>query len=90
MKKSFLSIIGGLIIGLILAFIFFDYQPITNEHIGLGGVDRNVKDMDFDFVYNASLLVIGISIFIYVIWSFVDKKKDEKFLKEYTNSKKSK
>ncbi|WKA53219.1 hypothetical protein [Planococcus shixiaomingii] len=90
MKKSFLSIIGGLIIGLILAFIFFDYQTITNEHIGLGGVDRNVKDMDFDFVFNASLLVIGISIFIYVIWSFVDKKKDEKFLKEYSNSKKSK
>ncbi|WKA59237.1 hypothetical protein QWY16_03525 [Planococcus shenhongbingii] len=88
MKKSFFSIAGGLIAGLILAFIFFDYQTITNEHIGLGGVDRMVKDMDFEFVFNASLLVIGMSIFIYLIWSWVDRKKEEKFLKDYINSRK--
>lgn len=68
MKKLFLSAGGGLIIGLALSFAFFDYQDISNQYIGLGGIDeRIVRDMDFEFVFNASLLVIGISVLIYLI-----------------------
>ncbi len=88
MKKTFLSLVGGLVVGLVLSVLLFDYQGTTNEHIGLGGVDQRVREMDFDFVYSASLLVAGISISIYAIWGFVEKKKDQKFLKEYANRKK--
>lgn len=87
MKKAFFSILGGLVLGLLLSFIFFDYQSSWTSHLNRAGVDQVVKEMDFDFVFNSSLLVIGISILIFLIWSFIDKKKDEKFLKDYKNSK---
>jgi MFS superfamily sulfate permease-like transporter len=89
MKKTFMSLVSGLVFGLILSVFFFDYRSITNEHIGLGGVDQTVRELDFDFVYSASLLIAGLSISIFVIWSFVEKKQDQKFLEEYANRKKS-
>ncbi|ANU10852.1 hypothetical protein A1A1_01443 [Planococcus antarcticus DSM 14505] len=84
MKKMFISLLGGLILGIISSFIFMDYQKISYEVIGLGGVDeRTIKDIDFEFAFNASLLVIGFTILIFVIWTYIDKKKDEKFYKNY-------
>lgn len=90
MKKAFFSILGGLVLGLTLSFILFDYQSSWTSYLNRAGVDQVVNEMDFDFVFNSSLLVIGISILIFLIWSFIDKKKDEKFLKDYENSKKEK
>ena len=88
MKKAFFSILGGLVLGLILSFLLFDYQSSWSTHLNRAGVDQIVYEMDFDFVFNSSLLVIGISVLIFLIWSFIDKKKDEKFLKEYKSSRK--
>ncbi|WP_372867593.1 hypothetical protein [Planomicrobium okeanokoites] len=88
MKKSFLSILGGLVLGLILAFLLFDYQSSWSTHLNRAGVDQIVDEMDFDFVFNSSLLVIGISILIFLVWSFVDKKRDEKFLKDHESGRK--
>ena len=88
MKKAFFSILGGLVLGLILSFILFDYQSSWISHLNRAGVDQIVREMDFDFVFNTSLMVIGISILIFLIWSFADKKKDEKFLKDYESSRK--
>lgn len=88
MKKIFFSILGGLVLGLILSFLLFDYESSWTSHLNRAGVDQIVNEMDFDFVFNSSLLVIGISILIYLIWSFVEKKKDEKFLKEYESNRK--
>ncbi|XKE94599.1 hypothetical protein LG326_15725 [Metaplanococcus flavidus] len=88
MKKIFFSILGGLVLGLILSFLLFDYESSWTSHLNRAGVDQIVNEMDFDFVFNSSLLVIGISILIYLIWNFVDKKKDEKFLKEYESNRK--
>ncbi|WP_282019469.1 hypothetical protein [Planomicrobium okeanokoites] len=88
MKKSFLSILGGLVLGLILSFLLFDYQSSWSTHLNRAGVDQIVNEMDFDFVFNSSLLVIGISILIFLVWSFVEKKKDEKFLKDYEGGRK--
>jgi len=88
MKKTFFSILGGLVLGLILSIILFDYQSSWTTYLNRAGVDQIVREMDFDFAFNSSLMVTGISIIIFLIWSFVDKKKDEKFFKDYENSKK--
>lgn len=88
MKKLFFSMLGGLVIGLILSFILLDYQSSWTTYINRAGANQVVNEMDFDFVFNASLMVIGISILIFLFWSFIDKKKDEKFLKDYESSKK--
>ena len=75
MKKFFLSLLGGIIIGLVLSFTLMDYEDVRYEVRNLGGIEsRWIREMDFDFVFNASILVIGISILIFVIWTFVEKK----------------
>lgn len=90
MKKPFFSLLGGLVLGLILSFIFFDYQSLTSEHIGLAGAEQTVNEMDVEFIYNALLLVSGIALLIYVIWSLVEMKKDKKFLEDYKSSNEEK
>jgi len=75
MKKFPLSLLGGVIIGLIVSFLLMDYEDIRYEVRNLGGIEsRWIREMDFDFVFNASILVIGISILIFVIWTLVEKK----------------
>ncbi|RLQ91394.1 hypothetical protein [Planomicrobium sp. Y74] len=88
MKKISFSILGGLLLGLVLSFSLFNYQNSSKSYLNRAGVDQISGEMDFDFVFNASLMVIGISILIFTIWSFVDRKKDEKFLKDYESSRK--
>ncbi|QHJ72216.1 hypothetical protein [Planococcus halotolerans] len=88
MKKIFFSILGGLLLGLVTSFILFNYQSSSISYVNRAGVDQVAGEMDFDFVFNASLMVIGISILIFTIWSFVDRKTDEKFLKDYESSRK--
>ncbi|RAZ69612.1 hypothetical protein [Planococcus maitriensis] len=88
MKKFFLSIAGGLALGLILSFSFMDYESSWTHHIQRAGVDQVVEEMDFEFVFIASLLVLGISALIFLVWSFVEKKKDEKFIRDFENDKK--
>lgn len=89
MKKFFFSLLGGIVLGLILSFILFDYQSSWTTYLNRAGANQVVNEMDFDFVFNSSLIIIGISIVIYLIWSLVDKKKDERFLRDYENSKKN-
>lgn len=88
MKKFFLSIVGGVVLGLILSFSFMEYESSWTHHIQRAGVDQMVKEMDFDFVFTATLLVFGISALIYAVWSFIEKKKDEKFIRDFENNKK--
>lgn len=87
MKKPFFSLLGGVVFGLILSFIFFDYQSVTSEHTGLAGVNQTVNEMDVEFIYNALLLVSGIALLVYVIWSLVEMKNDKKFLEDYKRNK---
>lgn len=89
MKRFTLSIIGGILIGLIMSFVFWDYQGSTYEILNQAGVDRTVSEMDFDFIFKASLLSLVSAILIYLLWSLFDKKKHEKFVKEFNRNKKS-
>lgn len=76
MKKLLISLSSGLLIGVILSFTFMDYRNMSYEVIGLGGVDKRIiMEFDFEFVFNASLLVIGCTISTFVIWTYIDKKR---------------
>jgi len=88
MKKFFLSIVGGVLIGLILSFSFMDYESSWTHHIQRAGVDQVVQEMDFDFVFTASILITVSSALIFAVWSFIEKKKDEKFVRDFENDKK--
>lgn len=74
-----MSLFRGAIIGLIISFLLMDYKDIKYEVLDQAGIEsRWVREMDFDFVFNASLLVIGSSIVIFIIWTFIEKKFDKK------------
>ena len=75
MKKFSFSILGGIIIGLILAFVLMDYEDISYQLMDRGSSEyRSVSEMDFNFVFNASMLVFGVAILIFIVWSFVERK----------------
>jgi hypothetical protein len=81
MKKISFSLLGGVLIGLVISFVLMDYKVISYEIRNQGGIEsRWVREMDFDFVFNASLLVIGSFILIFIIWTFIEKMIDKKHL----------
>ncbi|ANU17935.1 hypothetical protein BBI11_13220 [Planococcus maritimus] len=88
MKKFFLSTAGGLIFGLLLSFTFMDYESSWMHHTQRAGVDQMVKEMDFDFVFFATILVLVISILIFAVWTFIEKKNDASFIRDFENDKK--
>lgn len=84
MKKFFGSVLGGLLIGLPLAFWWIGYEEITYSQLNVAGVDEVVvREMDFDFVFDASILVVASAAVIYVIWFLLDKKREERFYRDY-------
>lgn len=75
MRKFSFSILGGIIIGLILSFVLMDYEVIKYEIRDQAGIEsRWVSEMDFNFVFNASMLVFGVAVLIFIVWSFVERK----------------
>lgn len=75
MRKLPLSLLGGTIIGLIVSFILMDYRDIKYEIRNQGGIEsRWIREMDLDFVFNASALIIGISVLIFVVWTFIETR----------------
>ena len=89
MKKFFGSFFAGLVIGLPLAFWWIGYESITYSQLNFVGVDEViVREMDFNFVFYASLLVVAIAAALFVLWSWVDKKREERFYRDYTDNSK--
>lgn len=68
--KIFLSLLGGLIIGGLLSFVFLDYQNQDYTIQNYYGIDNHtVKELDFNFMFKATLIIGGVSIMIYLIWT---------------------
>ena len=75
MKKLLLSIGGGILIGLLLSFLFWDYQGLQVEYLNHGGVDITAFEVDFDFVFFSFVLVIATAVFVHRIWNYVEQRK---------------
>jgi uncharacterized membrane protein YukC len=77
LKKTILSLAGGILLGGLISYFFLDYQDsnyvIRNYH----GIDKKiVKEWDFQFISNAGFIILGISVVIYLIWTYFEKKFD--------------
>ncbi|MGG0643508.1 hypothetical protein ABE021_06165 [Sporosarcina gallistercoris] len=84
MKRFGLSLLGGSVLGIILSVVSMDYQKMSYEVLHQAGVaKRTVTDMDFEFLFNASLLILGCTVVIYVIWTYIEKKNDDAFYNEF-------
>jgi hypothetical protein len=86
LKKISFSLLGGVLIGMAISFVLMDYKDMSFEILDQGGIEsRWIREMDFDFVFNASLLVIGTSILLFVIWTFIEKFIAKKHLPDSNN-----
>ncbi|WP_203339963.1 hypothetical protein [Planococcus beijingensis] len=89
MKKFFGSLFGGLVLGLPLAYWWIGYDSITYSQFNLAGVDEViVREMDFDFVFYASLLVVAIAAALFALWSWMEKKREDRFYRNDSGNSK--
>lgn len=77
LKKFFLSLTGGILLGGILSYIFLDYQDSSYVLLNYYGEDKKiVKEWDFQFISNAGFIIIGLSVLIYLIWTYFERRSD--------------
>jgi MFS family permease len=78
MKKGWMSIVGGIIAGLILSFFTLEndgWKYITVS--GNGEVEQVIHELDFNLITNTFLLMIACGIILYSILSMIEKKKSK-------------
>ncbi|MGM7701522.1 hypothetical protein ACSVDE_07315 [Pseudalkalibacillus sp. Hm43] len=73
--KGLVSILAGIIIGALIAYFTLDYSGMTIQHMGDGGGEaiRTINELDVDLLLDSALIIIGISAFIYIIWSMIER-----------------
>ncbi|MGG4167543.1 hypothetical protein ABEW00_08665 [Rossellomorea vietnamensis] len=73
MKKGWLSIVGGFIVGLILSYRFLEYNGwIIYKMDQEGQVQSTVKEMDFNLITNSFLLMAASTLTIYLTLSLIE------------------
>jgi hypothetical protein len=78
MKKGWISIVGGLILGLIISFFTLEYNGwkyiTVNDN---GEVEQVINELDFNLITNSFLIIVATGIVIYLILSIIEKRKKE-------------
>ena len=73
--KGWISLLSGLIIGIIISYFVLEYKGWTIYQVDVNGeVSKTINELDFNLITNSFLIVLGVSILIYVIWTFIGKK----------------
>lgn len=62
MKKFFISLSIGTLAGIALSLALLEYNPPQYIVVNLAEADRVIKEMDFDFVFNSTLLIFAITV----------------------------
>lgn len=64
--------------GVIISYFTLDYKGSTFYIMGKDNVSGEpiqvIRELDVDILMNGLLIVIGISILIYFVWTLVEKK----------------
>lgn len=75
--KVLISLLGGLVLGIILSYFFLDYNGWTIHQMGEDGeVTKTINELDFDLITNGFLIVAGVSILIFGVWTFIERKME--------------
>jgi TRAP-type C4-dicarboxylate transport system permease small subunit len=78
MKKGWISIVGGLILGLIISFFTLEYKGWQYiRHNSNGEVEQVINELDFNLITNSFLIIVATGIVIYLILSIIEKRKKE-------------
>ncbi|WP_350302080.1 hypothetical protein [Peribacillus frigoritolerans] len=78
MKKFILSLLGGVIIGGIICYIFMNYE--TSNYVIQdfnGHEEKEVKEWDFMYITQAGFIILGITLLFYFSWGIIEKRMDK-------------
>ncbi|MCA1057551.1 hypothetical protein LCL96_01300 [Rossellomorea aquimaris] len=74
MRKKLFSLIGGIILGFIIAFKTLEYNGWTIFTMGENGeVLNTTKEWDFNLITNYFLIMAASAIGLYLLWSIIEK-----------------
>ena len=79
MKKGWISIVSGLIIGLIISYFTLEYNGWTIIHHNKDGeVEKTINELDFNLITNSFSIVVASIILIYILLNIIDKYRKNK------------
>lgn len=74
MNKKRISLISGLIIGLIISSLTLEYNGWTIVHVDSDGSKRIINELDFNLLTNVLSITLGTIIIIYFLLTVIEKK----------------
>ncbi len=78
MKKFLLSILGGVLIGVIICYFFMDYETSSYVIQNYNGLDeKEIKEWDFSYITQAGFIILITTLLIYFSWVVVEKRVDK-------------
>ncbi|HSJ37584.1 MAG TPA: hypothetical protein VK945_05165 [Planococcus sp. (in: firmicutes)] len=78
MHKFFLSLLSGTAIGLMFLSFLMQFPHIQRAVLNQAGINQmTVRGLDFQFVYNATLIITASTIFIFLVWTIIEKGLDK-------------
>ncbi|MCF6137441.1 hypothetical protein [Pseudalkalibacillus berkeleyi] len=80
MKKGLISIITGIILGGLISYFMLDNSGWTYLYSD-GNAGKTVNEIDIDLLFDSLLIIGGLSSFIYVVWSMVEKSIERRSIK---------
>ncbi|WP_141993214.1 hypothetical protein [Bacillus sp. B4EP4a] len=76
--KVLLSILGGVLIGGIICYLFMDYETsnyVIQNYYGLD--EKEIKEWDFSYITQAGFIILITTLLIYFSWVVVEKRIDK-------------
>ncbi|WHY55753.1 hypothetical protein [Peribacillus simplex] len=78
MKKFLLSLLGGVIIGGIICYVFMDYETSNYVIQNYNGLDeKEIKEWDFSYITQAGFIILITTLLIYLSWVALEKRVDK-------------
>lgn len=79
LKKGWISIVSGLISGLIISYFTLEYNGLTIIHLNNDGeVKKTINELDFNLITNSFLIVVASIIVISIFLNLIDKYRNNK------------
>jgi hypothetical protein len=77
--KGKISIISGLLIGLLISYFTLDYRGSSTSDLGVDGkVLNKITELDFSFINNAFIIIVITSGIIYYLLVKLEKSEQKR------------
>ena len=78
MKKFFLSLVSGTVIGCMFLSFLIQFPQVQRIILNEAGINSmSVRRLEFHFVYNATLIIMASTLFIFLVWIIIDQGREK-------------